>query len=135
MILNRFFLLLSAVGTCATGYGAQTPPKDVPLPVPFRLTSDGHACSGFLDVRKSSLVWKSAFSVCTSSAWTIEHGGDAWIFKLTPTAAAKSCSIRAIRMHPVTPVERDSLWEVSGFNSVEDAKEHPRKPVLDCMMQ
>ena len=134
MTRKRFILLLSTLGY-ALKCAKRKPRKDLPLPVPFRLTSDGHACSGYLDVKQTNLIWKSAFSVCASSSWTIVHEKDVWIFKFTPTSTEKSCKIRAVRMHPVTPVEADSLCEVSGFESVDAAEASPNTPVLECMMQ
>ncbi len=117
---------------CTLAGGAQ---EQTPLPVPFRLTADGHACSGHLTVKSKSVVWKSAFSTCTSASWAVQHQDDAWILTLTPTPEAKACSIRIIRMHPMAPVKPDSLWEVSGYHSTIDFKEHAKTPVLDCVMQ
>ena len=114
---------------------AQDVKTDLPLLLPFRLTGEGHACSGYLHVTPKRLVWRSSFSVCASSGWTVRHEGDSWVFDLPPGPESKACRMRTMRMHPLTAVSKDSLWELTGFLSLDELKEHPKSPVLDCVMQ
>lgn len=81
---------------------AQPAKSDLPLPVPFRLTSDGHACSGYLHMKAKRLVWKSSFSMCASTSWSVQRQGDSWVSTLPPGPESKPCRIQAVRMRPMT---------------------------------
>jgi hypothetical protein len=127
--------LLGVCGTHDTHALTQQTGKDhaTPLPLPFQLTSDGHACSGYFRVSARRIVWKSSFATCGASGWRSSNDSGTWLFMLTQTPTErKHCSIRVVQMRKTNPNVEMSPWEVTGYASVQQLRLHPERPVLSC---
>lgn len=127
--------LLALCGTFNASAPAQQKSKDkaAPLPLPFKLTGDGHACSGYFHLSHQQMVWKSSFSVCRASNWSSSNDNGTWLFTLKPMPAEeKSCSIRVVQMRKSNPNVDASPWEITGYASIEQLRQHPEQPMLDC---
>ena len=111
--------LLPLVVSMAAGAPAQKPTKDAPLPLPMRLTSDGHACAGYFKLTQSLLVWKSSFSTCRAS-WTGVKQGDGWVLTLGKDAAqSKGCTYKVVEIHHSEGMDpKLGIWSVAGYAKV-----------------
>lgn len=138
--MTRWILKSSLLTILVSGcFGQSTSsPKASPFPLPFRMTSDGRACSGYLHVTARSLVWKSSWSTFRASSWTATNKNGIWVFELKQTdLERKQHPLGVIEMHPHDPDnhEKYAVWEVAGYESMEKYLAHPDLPVLDCGMQ
>ena len=104
-----------------------------PLSVPFRLDSDGRACSGYLRVSAQELVWKSSWSTCHATSWRSSPQENGWLIELHGQTAEKKCNIHYIRIGNIRDTK--DLWEVQGYASLTDLHRRPDTPVLGCLME
>ena len=120
-------VFLLSISVAASAQRQTMVKKASPLPVPFRLTSDGRACSGYLHVTAKRIVWKYAWGVCKGEDWTASQKDGLWLILLHQTPVeAKSCPMPVIKMsQPIPDPERYALWEVTSYQYNQ----------LDCMMQ
>lgn len=126
------FLALLALGCTSGSAQSSGVGKASPLPLPFRLTSDGHACSGYFRLTEHTMDWKYSSGHCRASSWTSSQEKDGtWLFFLKQTPAEqKSCPMAAVQMRPRPYFE--SFWDVALYESIEQFRQHPDLPALDC---
>ena len=128
-------IFLLAISVAASAQRQTVVKKASPLPLPFRLTSDGRACSGYLHVTKSRIVWKYAWGVCKGEDWTASEKDGVWVILLHQTPAeAKSCPLAVINMLRPFPEEHgpQDPWEVLSYKSLAEYKKPSGVPDLDC---
>ena len=127
-------LALLVVSLAASAQGQTVVKKASPLPLPFWLTSDGRACSGYLHVTKSKIVWKYAWGVCKGEDWTASEKNGEWLILLHQTPAeAKSCPMPVIEMlQHHSELGRHAPWEVLSYKSLAEYKKPSGDPDLDC---
>jgi hypothetical protein len=122
-----------ALGFSLMSAAAQEMQKTIgSLSVPFKLESDGRACSGFLRVTGKELIWKSSWSTCRGE-WLAKADGSRWIVTLTNQFQENNCRIHVIEMKH--PKDMEDLWSVAGYASLNDLQQHPTLPILACVMQ
>ena len=127
-------VFLLAISVAASAQRQTVVKKASPIPLPFRLTSDGHACSGYLHVTEKIIVWKYAWGVCKGEDWTASEKNGVWQILLHQTPAEeKICLMTVIKMRrPYAEHGRHAPWEVLSYKSLAEYKKPSGVPDLDC---
>ena len=130
--LATFALLV--VSVAASAQQQTVVKKASPLPLPFRLTSDGRTCSGYLHVTAKKIVWKYAWGVCKGEDWTASEKDGVWLLLLHQTPAeAKICPMAVIEMlRPYPGHGRYDPWEVLSYKSLAEDHAKSEAPELGC---
>ena len=126
---TRFAFLLVVFGT-GVASAQKADPHASPLPLPFNIGGDGHACAGFLHVTPDRFVWRSSFSTCQSASWRSFKEGKGWVFVLQDPKLGKNCGMPVVQMEK--PAEWASEWIVTGYRSLADMRQKSPKPELSC---
>lgn len=124
-------LLTISVGA----FAQQHPAKKVsPLPLPFRLTSDGNECSGNLHVTKNKIVWEFSWVVCEGEGWSASEKDGEWIIRMHQTPAeAKSCPMSVLEMSQYFPEHvRHDPWAVLLYRSLAEFNDPYPYPYIGC---
>ena len=117
--------------------------RPTPFPVPFRLTDDGRACSGYFHLTATGLVWNSSWLIYRARAWTSTYDKGIWLLKLQQPSVALQPRAAHGKVDPmrVITIERskndvdNAFFDVAGYASQEALDKSPDDPLLACQMQ
>jgi hypothetical protein len=84
----------------------------------------GRACSGLLKITPKRMSWKTPFSPCTASAYTLverRHKGGATLWTYRFIGSPKSCLYKVVVLEKTAPPQVWA-WNVYGFTSMKAYK-------------
>jgi len=140
-------LLLLALLLCAPAAAcAKAPEKPARAPAAAAAPSEppiqlgvfegtGRACGGLLKITPKRMSWKTPFSPCPASAYTLverrqKGGATLWTYRFV--GSPKSCLYKVVVLEKTAP-PNDWAWNVYGFTSME-AYKADSKDQLSCYL-
>jgi hypothetical protein len=114
---------------------AASPPSEPRLQLGV-FEGTGRACSGLLKITPKQLSWKTPFSPCPASAFTLverrQNGGSTqWAYRFV--SAPKSCLYKVVVLEKAGDTD-DWAWNVSGFTSMTAYKTNSEADRLNCYL-
>jgi hypothetical protein len=141
-LLLLALLLCAPAAACAKSPGASaraetvaSPPSNEPRLQLGVFEGTGRACSGLLKITPKRMSWKTPFSPCPASAYTLverRHKGGATLWTYRFIGSPKSCLYKVVVLEKTAPPDVWA-WNAYGFTSME-AYKADSKDQLSCYL-
>lgn len=138
------FALLSVIPVvaCAKVPDKPAPPSAQSAQLPAAqlgvFEGTGRACSGRLTITPKTLAWKTPFSPCSASAYSLVENrrttnAQQWAYAVkTPS---KRCFYKVVMLEQVAQKTKSEFeWNVSGFPSIEAYRADSNTDRLNCYL-
>lgn len=137
------FALLSVIPVvaCAKVPDKPAPPSAQSAQLPAAqlgvFEGTGRACSGRLTITPKTLAWKTPFSPCPASAYSLvetrrKDGVQQWAYAFK--ALPRRCVYKVVMLEAVASGKDEPAWNVSGFLSLDAYKADSDVDRLNCYM-
>jgi len=96
----------------------------------------GRACSGLLKITPKRMSWKTPFSPCPASAYTLverRHKGGATLWTYRFIGSPKSCLYKVVVLEKTAPPQVWA-WYAYGFTSMKAYKADAKFEQLNCYL-